>query len=110
VWIRLTYPEAVHTIVWQFAVQEGCVDMFVAAYGPAGDWARLFQKGRGFRGTTLLRDAADPLRFVTVDRWDSAEDFARFHADFEGAYAELDRRFEQLTISEQLVGRFSEES
>ncbi len=98
-----------HAILWQFTVEEQSVDAFVAAYGPAGEWARLFERWRGFRGTTLLRDEADPLRFVTVDRWDSVEDFARFHEKFESAYAELDLRFEQLTTSEQLIGRFSEE-
>jgi heme-degrading monooxygenase HmoA len=100
---------AVHTIVWQFTVEQRNVDAFVAAYGPAGDWARLFQQGHGFLGTALLRDAANPLRFVTVDRWDSAEDFERFREVSGNAYAELDSRLEPLTASEQLIGRFSEE-
>jgi heme-degrading monooxygenase HmoA len=99
----------VYTIVWQFTLEQRNVDAFVAAYGPAGDWAQLFGRARGFRGTTLLRDAADPLRYVTLDQWDSFEDFERFREDFGSAYVEMDARFQRLTSAEQLIGRFLEE-
>jgi len=100
----------VYTIAWQFRVEQRNVDAFVAAYGPAGVWAELFRRAQGFRGTTLLRDAADPLRFVTLDRWDSFEDFERFREEFGSAYVELDTNFERLTLAEQLIGRFLEEN
>ena len=100
---------AVYTILWEFAVDESSVEAFIAAYGASGDWARLFGQARGYRGTTLLRDEADPLRFVTIDRWESSEDFLRFQEEFGNAYAELDVRFERLTQSEKLIGRFSAE-
>jgi heme-degrading monooxygenase HmoA len=96
--------------VWQFTVEQQNVDAFVEAYGPAGDWVNLFQRARGFRGTALLRDLADPLRFMTVDRWESVEDFERFHEMFGSAYAELDANLERLTTAEVLIGRFSERS
>jgi heme-degrading monooxygenase HmoA len=99
----------VYTIAWQFTVEQRQVDAFVAAYGPAGDWAELFRRAQGFRGTTLLRDAADPLRYVTLDRWDSLQDFERFREEFGSAYVEMDARFERLTSAEQLIGRFLEE-
>ena len=86
------------------------MDAFVAAYGPEGDWADLFRRAEGFRGTTLLRDAANPLRFVTLDRWDSLNDFERFREEFGSAYVEMDARFERLSSAEQLIGRFTEES
>jgi heme-degrading monooxygenase HmoA len=99
----------VYTIIWQFTVEQRKVDAFLAAYGPAGDWAELFQRARGFCGTTLLRDAADPLRFVTLDRWDSLQDFERFRDEFGSEYVKMDSRFERLTSAEQLIGRFLEE-
>ena len=99
-----------YTIVWQFTVEERNVDAFVATYGPSGEWADLFQHAKGFRGTALLRDAADPLRFVTVDRWDSFQNFELFHQAFGSEYAEMDARLEQLTASEVLIGRFLEQS
>ena len=101
---------AVYTIVWQFTVEARHVEAFVAAYGPAGDWARMFRLAKGFCGTTLLRDAVDPLRFVTVDRWDSLGDFERFREEFGSAYVEMDAKFERLSSAEQLIGRFTEES
>jgi heme-degrading monooxygenase HmoA len=100
----------VYTIVWQFTVEQRNVDAFVAAYGPRGDWAELFRRAQGFRGTTLLRDAADALRYVTLDRWDSLQDFERFRDMFGRAYEDLDASCESLILSEQLIGRFLEES
>jgi heme-degrading monooxygenase HmoA len=100
----------VYTIVWQFTVEQRNVDAFVTAYGPLGDWAELFRRAQGFRGTTLLRDVADPLRFVTVDRWDSFEDFECFREEFGNAYVALDAGFERLSLTQHLMGKFLEEN
>ena len=40
---------------------------FEAAYGPTGDWARLFARSGGFRGTELMR--ADDGSYLTLDVW-----------------------------------------
>jgi heme-degrading monooxygenase HmoA len=100
----------VYTIVWQFTVEEQNVQAFITAYGPAGEWADLFRRAKGFRGTTLLRDTADPLRFVTEDRWDSLQDFEHFQEVFGSDYAGLDASLESLSGAEQLIGRFREEA
>jgi len=95
-----------HVLVWQFQVRPEHVAAFEAAYGPSGDWARLFARADGYLGTELLRDASSPGRYLTVDRWQTPADVARFR-DVHGAeYAALDARCEPWTVSETRLGAF----
>ena len=70
-------------IIWRFEVVQAHRAEFEAAYGPTGDWARLFARSGGFRGTELLR-AADGS-YVTLDVWRAAADFDAFHPAFSSA-------------------------
>jgi heme-degrading monooxygenase HmoA len=94
-------------IVWEFRVQPGQAAGFERAYGPEGDWARLFRRSPAYRGTELLRDPEDPDRYRTLDRWDGASDFAAFKAAHGGDYDALDAICEPLCSEERLVGRFA---
>jgi heme-degrading monooxygenase HmoA len=51
---------------------------FEPVYGPQGEWAQFFGKGRGYIGTELLRDAEHPSRYLVVDRWESPEAYNTF--------------------------------
>jgi heme-degrading monooxygenase HmoA len=79
---------------------------FERAYGPAGEWKRLFERGDGYRGTELLRDIAKARRYVTVDRWESREAFETFHERYREEYEALDAKLEALTEYEARVGWF----
>lgn len=94
-------------IVWEFRTHPGREAEFVAAYGPKGDWARLFGRSPAFRGTELLSDPADPGRYLTLDRWDDAAVFDTFKVEHGTDYGALDERFESLCSEERLVGRFT---
>jgi heme-degrading monooxygenase HmoA len=96
----------VYTIVWEFRAREGGEGEFEAAYGPDGAWAALFSRAPGYLGTELLRDAADPGRYLTVDRWETLEAYEAFRSTFEAEYRTLDEQCEGLTDAETLVGRF----
>src|SRR5262249_27741931 len=93
-------------IVWEFRVVPGSEAPFEAAYGPRGDWAELFGRAEGYLGTELLRDAALPGRYLTLDRWATPDAFARFRAVHGEAYAALDARCEAWTQSETRLGAF----
>lgn len=95
-----------YTILWSFQPDPARIAEFEQAYGPDGDWARLFRRGAGFLGTELLRDPAEPGRYLTADRWVSTEDYEAFRSAFQEQYEHLDRACEALTVSERLVGRF----
>ena len=91
--------------LWRFVPRPGREAEFVAAYGPDGDWARLFRRDPAYLGTDLLRDGA--RGFVTLDWWANAAAWDAFHARERADYEALDRRSEGLTDSEDEIGAFA---
>ena len=67
-----------HVIMWEFQVHPDKVREFVAAYGSNGEWSQLFRLAAGYEGTELLSSTNDAARFVTIDRWNHIDDYARF--------------------------------
>ncbi len=98
----------VHVIVWEFVAREGLVQEFERAYGPDGDWARLFRRAPGYLGTTLIRDRETPRRFLTIDRWVSRQAFEEFRQQNGADYDRLDRRLATLNDKERQIGVFEE--
>ena len=102
-------PESHHAgfaYAWEFQVAPGQSGPFENAYGPHGDWARLFSRDPEYLGTWLLRDPRQPDRYVTIDRWRSQEARDRFVRRFRADYDELDRRCDALTLAERWIGDF----
>jgi quinol monooxygenase YgiN len=95
-----------HAIIWEFRVHRTHVQHFLAAYAPGGTWAALFRRDPAYLGTELLRDRDDPLRFLTIDRWTSAEAYARFRQQHAEDYENLDELCTAWTESEQQIGVF----
>lgn len=95
-----------HIILWSFEVAPAHRAAFARIYAADGDWARLFALGEGFLGTELLKEDGATGRYLTVDRWRTADDFAAFKAFHAEAYAALDARCEGLTASEMRIGGF----
>jgi len=86
--------------VWEYRVAGEDVDAFVAAYGPEGDWAQLFRRGRGYAGTELFRDAEDAAHLVTVDRWVDRDSWRAFLEEWQERYQELDVTLSALSTSQ----------
>jgi heme-degrading monooxygenase HmoA len=102
-----TAVPAGHVLVWEFLVRAGAEADFEAAYGPAGAWAQLFGRADGYLGTELLRDPARRGRYLTIDRWASSADHARFLARHGAEYAALDARCEAWTEEEVALGAWT---
>jgi heme-degrading monooxygenase HmoA len=71
-------------VVWEFVTREMAEQRFVLVFGPGGAWSKLFSDAPGFRGTTLLCDTSDSLRFLVFDLWESAlarEEYLEQHSD-----------------------------
>lgn len=92
--------------IWEYRVKPGSRKQFLRAYGPEGDWVRLFREADGYIRTELLCDADDPNRFVTIDRWVSSEARDKFRVSHSGEFESLDERFEALTDEERFIGDF----
>ena len=97
-----------YTCLWEFIVEQSHTDEFERHYGPEGSWVQLFRQAPGYIETVLLRDSAVAQRFVTIDRWESAEAYRSFRATFSRQYAELDDRCQRLTNAETAIGSFDE--
>lgn len=93
-------------VVWEFVVKQEAVRRFEQAYGPDGDWSRLFAKYSGFNGTTLLRDTVNPRRYLTIDAWETLADRERMLVEAAERYSALDAKFVAWTESEAEVGIF----
>jgi heme-degrading monooxygenase HmoA len=92
--------------VWEYRVLPAHAREFEAAYGPEGAWARLFRRQEGYLGTDLLRDRADPQRYLTVDRWRAKGDHEAFRRGAAAEFAALDRAGEAWTSEERHLGDF----
>jgi len=103
-----------YLVLWEFFVRPGSEDEFGRIYGSSGDWARLFATCPGYQGTELLADSdpsgAEGRRYVTIDRWSSARDFANFQSACDEEYKTLDARCEGLTIREAGLGNCESEA
>jgi heme-degrading monooxygenase HmoA len=93
-------------IVWEFRVRREAEAEFVEKYGPEGDWARFFRSSGGYIRTELVRDVTDHLRFLTLDYWQTEEEFNEFRKQNAAGYERLDREFEGLTEQETRLGAF----
>jgi heme-degrading monooxygenase HmoA len=93
-------------ILWEFEVKPGSEECFENAYGPKGNWVRLFQSDPHFRGTQLLRDPSRLRYYFTLDFWDSETAYKDFLSANRAAYEALDATNEGLTLCERHILSF----
>jgi len=92
------------TILWRYEIRPEHRSDFESAYGPAGDWAMLFGRNPGFRGTQLLRGPGET--YLTVDIWRASADFDAFLTEYGAEYRALDARTEGWTVAEERLGEY----
>lgn len=92
--------------LWVYRVSPERLDEFDELYGPEGSWVSLFRQATGYLDTQLLRDRNESSRFITIDRWESGEDYANFRESFATEFEHLDHLGEQLTVEETALGEF----
>ncbi|HYK82230.1 MAG TPA: antibiotic biosynthesis monooxygenase [Gemmatimonadales bacterium] len=93
-------------VLWMFEAKAGAEEDFARAYGPAGDWARLFGRSPEYIATELVRDLEIARRFLTIERWRSRHGFEQFRAGAKHECEALDARCKELTRNERLIGHF----
>ena len=95
-----------YVIVWEFWVRKERVAEFQEKYGPEGAWARFFRGSAGYIRTELVRDVDSDFRFLTLDYWQTEEEFNRYRQLNLAEYERLDKEFAGLTESETRLGAF----
>ncbi len=93
--------------IWSFEIKNECQARFEEEYGPAGAWAKLFQRAPGYVRTELLKDRGLPGRYLTCDYWRSLETCTAFQAQWKEEFDALDRECEALTLRETCIGEFN---
>jgi heme-degrading monooxygenase HmoA len=92
--------------LWEFEVKSGCEARFESVYGAQGDWVGLFRTDPNFLETRLLRDAAQPGKYITLDFWASRSAYEEFKELNHTAYSLIDKNCETLTNFERCLGMF----
>jgi heme-degrading monooxygenase HmoA len=87
--------------LWEFEVKPGSEELFERTYGPEGEWAQLFRRDARYRGTRLLREVGAERLYVTMDSWESRAAYEEFREKFAAEYAELDRKYQEITAREK---------
>jgi len=90
--------------LWEFEVKSGSEKLFEQAYGPEGEWVRLFRRDPGYRGTRLVRDAGRERVYLTIDWWESRQAYDQFRETCTQVYEEIDRRCQGFTVREVNLG------
>jgi heme-degrading monooxygenase HmoA len=98
--------QSLYVIVWEFQIRPDAEKEFIEQYGPEGIWARFFRQSDGYLRTELVRDVAVERRFLTLDYWQSEEQFSSFRKEHPAAYERLDKELEGLTERETRLGAF----
>jgi heme-degrading monooxygenase HmoA len=94
----------VYEIVWEFQAAPHREDEFEIAYGSTGPWVSLFRRDPGFLGTELVKPRERGGWYRTIDRWESAQAYARFMQTWHAEYSALDEACERLTLQERRLG------
>lgn len=94
--------------LWGFEVKPDCEKRFLKAYGPEGDWAKLFRKDANYQETLLLHDLNRPATYFTLDFWASRRAYESFMTSRGAEFESLDAEGEGLTLAERKVGWFEQ--
>jgi len=79
---------------------------FARVFGPDGEWAQFFRRGVGYIGTELLHDVDEPERYLVIDRWESADAYNAFLAEFQVEYLRRSDEARFYYIQELRFGTF----
>src|SRR5258707_15839034 len=94
--------------LWEFEVKPGSEERFEKAYGPDGDWVRLFQGETHYYETRLARDSFRPGVYLTLDFWEWRAAYGEFMAGHPPAYDAVEAGGGGVAPGEAGVGRFGE--
>ena len=93
-------------VVWEYRARPERAEEFESFYRADGPWGDLFRESPAFISTTLMKDLADPLRFLVADRWTSETLYDEFKRRAADRYVDLSERGRRLYERETEIGRF----
>jgi heme-degrading monooxygenase HmoA len=88
----------------QYRVPRVYTHLFERAYGPSGDWAALFARIAGYRGTELLKTDAERNAYLSIDRWEDESAYRTALQCLEFDRAMLDDKCDDMTSEATWLG------
>ena len=95
-----------YIIIWEYQVAPEKKNEFEKNYKADGVWAQLFKRENGYLGTELIHSTEHPAQYLTIDRWDTKENYEAFLSQWNDEYKKLDLMCDGLTEHESCLGRF----
>lgn len=92
---------------WQFEVKKGCEPQFEQLVGADGAWHALARRSRSFLGSSFLRDAAQPTRYLLVEYWSEMLVYERYQADFSDEIRQIEVERDALVETMTPMGIFA---
>lgn len=96
-----------YVILWQFKAKPSLKKKFEMSYASNGPWTDLFQKSAGYLGTELLQQPDQGSTYLTIDSWNTKQEYQQFMMAYKTHYERLDTRLEELTESEAFLGEYT---
>lgn len=94
-------------LVWQFDVKAGREAEFQKLFGANGPWPGLGRRSRSFLGSSFLRDAVQPTRYLVVEYWSEMLVYEKHLADFSDEIRQLEQERDLLLESMMPLGIFT---
>jgi len=92
--------------LWEYEVKPGCEKRFEKAYGPDGDWVRLFRNDSRYCETRLVKDTLRRGVYLTMDFWESRGVYKNSLSERRAEYEAIDKASARLTTNERRIGGF----
>jgi hypothetical protein len=94
-------------LVWQFNVQPGREPAFERFFGANGSWQGLSRRSRSFLGSSFLRDAVQPTRYLVVEYWSEMLVYEKHQADYSDEVRQLEQERNLLLDEMAPLGIFT---
>ncbi|MGE5358656.1 MAG: putative quinol monooxygenase [Bacteroidales bacterium] len=94
-------------IAWHFDVKQGHEPRFEQLVGADGPWHALARRSRSFLGSSFLRDAVQPTRYLLVEYWSEMLVYERHQADFVDEIRQLEAERDALVDTMTPTGIFT---
>ncbi len=92
---------------WQFEIKKGGGPRFEQLLGADGPWHALARRSRSFLGSSFLRDAALPTRYLLIEYWSEMLVYERHQADFSDEIRQLEVERDALVETMTPTGVFA---
>jgi quinol monooxygenase YgiN len=92
---------------WQFDVKKDREPRFEQLVGADGPWHALARRSRSFLGSSFLRDAAQPTRYLLIEYWSEMLVYEKHQADFSDEIRQLEVERDVLVDTMTPTGIFT---